>query len=132
MRFDIEARANGLALRPFRRQILGNDELFGKNAGVTLEDFVTSLEADAPSPALAAPLAALWWAERGAWDTAHAIVQDEAGADAAWVHATLHRREGDLDNAAYWYRRAGRPVGRGSAQAEWRLVAMACLDRESS
>ena len=55
-----------------------------------------------------APLAALWWAAKGEWDKAHEIVQDEDDADAAWVHAYLHRVEGDLGNAGYWYRRAGK------------------------
>ena len=94
---------------------------------MTLEAFVTSLEADVPSPALAKPLAALWWARRGDWAAAHAIAQDEAGADAAWVHAYLHRAEGDAGNAAYWYRRAGRPVAAGPLPAEWDAIATALL-----
>ena len=101
---------------------------------MTLEGFVTSLGSDAPPPppALAAPLKALWWAGRDDWDAAHAIVQneaghDEAGRDAAWVHAYLHRREGDAGNAAYWYRRAGRAMAGGTSRAEWREIATALL-----
>ena len=94
---------------------------------MTLDGFVTSLGGDAPPPALAAPLAALWWARRGDWDAAHGRVQDEAGADAAWVHAHLHRAEGDAGNAAYWYRRAGRPVAGGPLPAEWDAIATALL-----
>ena len=61
------------------------------------------------------PLAALWWAAKGNWDEAHKIVQDEETADAAWVHAYLHRVEGDLGNAGYWYRRAGTSRSRGGS-----------------
>jgi hypothetical protein len=53
------------------------------------------------------------------WDRAHRLVQDEGTSDAAWVHAYLHRVEGDLSNAAYWYRRAGKAVATGSLEAEW-------------
>lgn len=79
----------------------------------------------APPAGLSAPLAALWWDARGDWDKAHACVQDENGPDAAWVHAYLHRKEGDLGNAGYWYRRAGRPVAQGPLGAEWEAIARA-------
>ncbi|MCB1970850.1 MAG: hypothetical protein KDG54_10635 [Geminicoccaceae bacterium] len=55
----------------------------------------------------------------GEWDRAHAIVQDMDGAGAAWVHAYLHRKEGDLANAGYWYRRAGKAPASGSLESEW-------------
>ncbi|MEF2551383.1 hypothetical protein VQ042_08405 [Aurantimonas sp. A2-1-M11] len=54
----------------------------------------------------------------GDWHGAHAVVQDDASADAAWIHAHLHRIEGDLDNAGYWYRRAGRPPASDSLDVE--------------
>ena len=73
-------------------------------------DFRTSLSGGAPAPSLEPPLAALWWAAKGNWDAAHKIVQDEQTTEAAWVHAYLHRVEGDLGNAGYWYRQAGKPV----------------------
>ena len=83
-----------------------------------------SLSDAAPAPSLRPELAALWWAAKGDWDAAHKIVQDESGKDAAWVHAYLHRVEGDLGNAGYWYRQAGQPVAKESLQAEWdRIVA---------
>jgi hypothetical protein len=62
---------------------------------------------------------------RGEWAQAHAIAQAEQGADAAWVHAWLHRIEGDEFNAGYWYRRAGRPVATGSTQAEGEAILRA-------
>ncbi len=86
-------------------------------------DFKASLPGAAPAPDLDAPLAALWWAAKGRWDEAHRIIQDEDSADAAWVHAHLHRVEGDLGNAGYWYRQAGRPVAQDSLEAEWERIA---------
>ncbi len=61
----------------------------------------------------------------GDWDGAHALVQDDPSADAAWVHAHLHRVEGDLSNAGYWYRRAGRPVATDSLEEERRAIQQA-------
>lgn len=84
-----------------------------------------SLAAAAPPEGLPPPLLALWHAGRGDWSRAHGIVQDEGDADSAWVHALLHRQEGDLSNAAYWYRRAGRPSAGSSIDAEWDAIAAA-------
>jgi len=92
-------------------------------------DFKASLAAMAPAPNLDAPLAALWWAAKGDWDQAHKLVQDEPTPDAAWVHAYLHRVEGDLGNAGYWYRRAGRPAADDAVEAEWERIAAALLSK---
>ena len=89
--------------------------------------YIASLDGAAPAPDLSAPLAALWWAAKGDWDQAHKIVQDESGREAAWVHAYLHRVEGDLGNAGYWYRQAGQPVATDSLQAEWERIAATLL-----
>jgi hypothetical protein len=94
---------------------------------VNMAEFRASLSGAAPAPQLDAPLAALWWAAKGGWDQAHNIVQDESSADAAWVHAYLHRVEGDLGNAGYWYRRAARPVADGPFETEWERIASALL-----
>jgi hypothetical protein len=75
----------------------------------------------AASPALRA-LALL---SAGDWDGAHALVQDDLSPEAAWVHAHLHRVEGDQANARYWYARAGRPEGRGDFEAERHLMERA-------
>jgi len=92
-----------------------------------MADFKASLSGAAPAPDFAAPLAAMWWAAKGGWDEAHKIVQDEASADAALVHAYLHRVEGDLGNAGYWYRQAKKPVATGSLEAEWEQTVSALL-----
>jgi len=72
---------------------------------------------------LSPALRALCLEASGDWNAAHEIAQGDGGRDGAWVHAYLHRKEGDLGNAAYWYRRAGRPRGRGSFEDEWRAIA---------
>ena len=89
--------------------------------------FEATLASVAPPPGLTAPLEALWWAGRGEWDRAHAIAQDIRSADGAWVHAYLHRQEGDEGNARYWYQQAGRPQCRLSLPEEWRGIAAALL-----
>jgi hypothetical protein len=71
------------------------------------------------------PLKALGLAAAGDWDSAHTLVQDESSKEAAWVHAHLHRVEGDLDNAGYWYRRAGKPVAPSPLPEEWRAIVKA-------
>ena len=75
-------------------------------------------------------LLALWWDAKGDWERAHEIAQDVSGADGAWVHAYLHRKEGDLGNAAYWYRRAGREVVNGDSRVEWEGIVGELLGRE--
>ena len=90
-----------------------------------LSEFKPSLSADAPPTDTSAPLAALWWAAKGDWDKAHALVMNDESREAAWVHAYLHRVEGDRDNARYWYRQAGRAVATGTVEAEWDEIVAA-------
>jgi len=94
---------------------------------VSVADFKASLAGDAPAAGIAPPLAGLWWTAKGDWDKAHRIVQDESSRDAAWVHAHLHRLEGDLGNASYWYRQAGQPVATDAHDVEWERIASALL-----
>ena len=91
-----------------------------------LPEFKRSL-AKAKPPGLAPALAALWWAGKDDWDKAHKIVMDEVGKDCAWVHAYLHRVEGDLPNARYWYRQAQRPASSKPLAAEWDVIASTLL-----
>ena len=86
-----------------------------------------SLDEPAPPAELSPLLKALWHAARGDWDEAHRIAQDDSSADGAWVHAYLHRVEGDESNAGYWYRRAGKPHCQSSLDSEWREIANALL-----
>ena len=94
---------------------------------MTLSEFKRCLTKSKPSADLAPALAALWWAGKDQWDKAHSIVMDEGGKDCAWVHAYLHRQEGDLANARYWYERAGKAVARDPLQTEWDQIARALL-----
>ncbi len=68
---------------------------------------------------MTAPLAALWWDAKGDWKRAHGLVDDLETKDGMAVHAYLHRKEGDVGNAGYWYRRAGTMPERGPLEAEW-------------
>jgi hypothetical protein len=86
-----------------------------------------SLSEAKPPPGAAPALAALWWAAKEDWERAHRLVMDEGDKDCAWVHAHLHRIEGDLENASYWYRQAGKPAAHGRLQTEWDAIASALL-----
>lgn len=88
--------------------------------------FRLSVERDSAPPAdWPGALRALWHDARGDWDAAHTCAQDDAGPAGAWVHAYLHRKEGDAANAGYWYRRAGRPPPAAgfALAAEWERIA---------
>lgn len=74
-------------------------------------------------------LLALWWDYKDDWKKAHAIAQDVPGVDGAWVHAYLHRKEGDAENAAYWYRQAGRTAAEGDCRQEWEEIVKEMLTR---
>jgi hypothetical protein len=94
---------------------------------MNVADFRVSVSGAAPPADVTQPLAALWWAAKGEWEKAHTIVMNDEGAEAAWVHAYLHRVEGDLPNAGYWYRAAGKPVEKGALDAEWNAIVEALL-----
>ena len=94
---------------------------------VVSADFYASLSDSTPAPGLEPALVALWWAAKGNWEGAHETVQVESDASSAWVHAYLHRVEGDLGNAGYWYRQAGQPVANGSLDTEWERIVSALL-----
>jgi hypothetical protein len=91
--------------------------------------FKRSLSAAEPPAGLSKALEALWWAGKGDWQKAHQCAQAQEDAIGAWVHACLHREEGDLANAGYWYARAGKPVAAGSLTVERDEIACALLDR---
>ena len=92
-----------------------------------MADFYASLSDNAPTPGMEPALVALWWAAKGNWEGAHNTVQVESDASSAWVHAYLHRVEGDLGNAGYWYRQAVQPVAKDSLEAEWERIVSALL-----
>ena len=89
---------------------------------------VAEFEAGTEGEYTGVPLA-LWWAGRGDWERAHVVAQEIDTADGSWVHAYLHRAEGDAMNAGYWYRRAGKPVARGDLRTEWESIVGEMLGR---
>lgn len=96
----------------------------------TIDRFRDSLAAAAPPADADVALQALWWAGKAGWDQAQGLVQSREGEAACdLVHAYLHRQEGDLANAAYWYRRAGRAMPGTSLEEEWRALAAELLSR---
>jgi hypothetical protein len=92
-----------------------------------IEKFRASLSAAEPSPTLGPALRALWLDARGNWDGAHDAAQADEGGPGDWVHAYLHRKEGDAGNAAYWYRRARKPICQMSLDEEWTEIAAELL-----
>jgi hypothetical protein len=94
---------------------------------MTIEQFKATL-ADNSAPDVPALLRALWHDARGDWDRAHRIAQDVDDPNGAWVHAYLHRKEGDIDNARYWYGRARQPEAADSLTAEWARIVVALLN----
>ncbi|MCA9400027.1 MAG: hypothetical protein KC713_00240 [Candidatus Omnitrophica bacterium] len=80
--------------------------------------FQQSLTMESP-PQVSAALQALWWDAKGGWEKAHRTAQDDPSPNGSWVHAYLHRKEGDQWNAEYWYRRAQKSVPKKSLRAEW-------------
>lgn len=96
-----------------------------------LRQFQASLAAGRPPRGLAAPLRALWHEAKGDWERAHRIVQSEASRSAMRVHAYLHRKQGDSENADYWYARAGEERPRVALAKEWEMLVKSLLDETS-
>jgi hypothetical protein len=94
---------------------------------VTAQEFRATLSHPSPPSGLTPALTALWQDGRGDWDAAHRIAQDVAGRTGAWIHAYLHRKEGDLSNAAYWYRAAGRTMPESPHLDEWLSIVETLL-----
>jgi hypothetical protein len=93
---------------------------------MTFDEFEDAVARGAPLPAnTPGLLRALWHDATGDWDGAHRLAQEVESAEGAWVHAFLHRKEGDIGNAQYWYRRAGRPPATGTLEDERRAIARA-------
>jgi len=100
---------------------------------MTFEELTSAIAQGQPCPSDLPPaLQGLWIDKQGDWDKAHQIVQNAPDRDSAWVHAYLHREEGDLGNASYWYRRAGRTKSNASLAQEWEDIAQALLEKVPS
>ena len=82
-------------------------------------------------PSLSTLLVALWHDSQGDWHKAHELAQDIETADGAWVHAYLHRKEGEASNANYWYRQAGKKISTQTLKQEWEEIVTELLKKES-
>jgi hypothetical protein len=96
-------------------------------AAMDFEAFRRSLAEPEPPREISQAARGLWWDGRGEWAKAHECAQEQDDAAGAWVHAYLHRKEGDAGNAGYWYRRAGKAPATSSLAQEWEAIARALL-----
>jgi hypothetical protein len=94
-------------------------------------DFRESTKQQIPPEGMTAPLAALWWDAKGDWTLAHGLVDELESEDGMAVHAYLHRKEGALSNAEYWYARAGRNFHRPELEDEWEALVMGLLTKQA-
>ena len=97
---------------------------------MTFDQYKKSVGGHKPDNLLSQLLQALWWDAKGQWDQAHNITQEIHSNEAAAVHAYLHRKEGDIGNASYWYRSAGRPGFKGTLEQEWKSLVRDLLNSE--
>ncbi len=86
---------------------------------MTLNEFKAACKAKIPPVGITDELLALWYDAQGNWHHAHELVQEARGATGDWIHAYLHRKEGDNSNAAYWYRKIKKTVPQISLEEEW-------------
>ena len=94
---------------------------------MNFQEFRDSLSSSEPPSKLSRALTGLWWDAKQDWTRAHECAQEEETTEGAWVHAYLHRKEGDQNNAAYWYARAGKPVCHEPLETEWLQITQALL-----
>jgi hypothetical protein len=97
------------------------------NVSMKIAQFKESLNSDQPTAGLSPQLKSLWYDGAGNWHKAHAQVDQLNDQASAWVHAYLHRKEGDTWNADYWYRRAGKARPNISLEEEWEQLVMAFI-----
>jgi len=91
------------------------------------QKFRQSTTLASPPDGLGFALQALWWDAKGDWDKAHECAQARDDAAGMSVHAYLHRKEGDPENAGYWYRRCQKPPATVTLEAEWEELAQGLL-----
>jgi hypothetical protein len=94
---------------------------------MTYDQFYASLQKPAPPPGLSVYLQSLWYDAKGDWDQSHELIQDVPDRTASWIHAYLHRKEGDPSNARYWYSKAGKTMPDQTLQQEWEQIVKAML-----
>ena len=95
---------------------------------MSFEEFKKSLSHANPPSDISVYLLALWYDAKGFWTRAHEIIQDEEDKIGSWIHAYLHRKEGDIWNADYWYNKAGRARPNVSLDEEWKNISMSLTE----
>lgn len=98
---------------------------------MTFDAFNASLDNASPPEEVSTELKALWYDAKGDWEKAHSLCQEADSADGNWVHAYLHRKEGDMGNADYWYSRAGKHRPESSLDEEWQSIVNQLLTEVS-
>ena len=96
---------------------------------MTFKEFNKTLSSSLPPEDLSPYLQSLWYDAKEDWTKAHTIIQDIEDSIAAWIHAYLHRKEGDIGNADYWYRRAGKKRPLTTLKEEWDHITETLLHR---
>lgn len=99
---------------------------------MTVEEFRESLKGNSPPEDCGLALAGLWWDAKGDWTRAHESAQQDEGPAGSWVHAYLHRKEGDSSNAAYWYSRCGRRPSQASLEEEWDEIVIVLTRKQTA
>ena len=94
---------------------------------MTFSEFKDSIRSSSPPASIDPLLKALWYDAKGNWEEAHNVAQDIHSKSGSWIHAYLHRKEGDLGNASYWYHRADKPVSKQGLDEEWEEIAKALV-----
>ena len=94
---------------------------------MNLSTFKESLSANEPPQNISVYLKSLWYDAKDDWDKAHQLIQDVDDKNASWIHAYLHRKEGDVANSGYWYRRAGKNRSSLSLEKEWEEIVTALI-----
>jgi len=94
---------------------------------MTFSSFKESLSSNEPPQNASVYLRALWYDAKGDWDEAHKLIQDINDKNAAWIHAYLHRKEGDINNARYWYYNANKKLSSLTLAQEWEEIVVALI-----
>lgn len=97
---------------------------------MNIDLFRKSLQSSTAPAGVDIYLQSLWEDAKGNWDKSHQLIQDLPDKTAAWIHAYLHRKEGDIWNADYWYNRAGRKRPGKSLEEEWLDIVNYCIKNQ--
>lgn len=115
--------------KPLLWMLTGRERQIGYFYKMDLVSFVASLNTDTPPEDISVYLLALWYDAKGDWEKSHTTIQHVDTKNAEWIHAYLHRKEGDIFNADYWYRRAGKKRPSVTLKQEWNELVTAMMEQ---